>query len=133
MFTAFPRSTKVTKMMKYFYFNQILIQKLCNKLLYTYSRKIHIINLIIVQALISVQGTKLTSSFMHRFWLVAPIQNQQIKDSLANFNFIRPLLVDFSRKRPGKGLAFKANLLKKLCNKGRLKLKFVSEYVIRRF
>ena len=61
---------------------------------------------------------------MEQFWNVAPFWNLQIEYSLANFNFRRPLLHDFLRKRPAKFLAFKADLLEKSCNKGRLKLKF---------
>ena len=51
----------------------------------------------------------------------------------SEFQFHTAFVSWFSEKKAGKDLAFKANLLKKSCNKGRLKLKFVSEYVIRRF
>ena len=70
---------------------------------------------------------------MDRFWKVAPFWNLQIEYSKANFFFRRPLLHDFLRIRPAKFLAFKGLILKKSCNKGRLKKKFPFEYSISRF
>merc|ERR1711860_4352 len=59
--------------------------------------------------------------------------NLLIKYSNTNFNFRRPLLHDFSTKSALKAKNFAGLFLKKLCNKGRLKLKFVFEYLISRF